>query len=67
MHTRSAQQVIRDGYKICNQIHMNRQEAAVYFHIPDDNQQIMYVKNNLEAILYTYGIASVSQILVWQS
>jgi len=38
MHTRSAQQVIRDGYKIYNQIHLNRQEAVVYFHIPDDNQ-----------------------------
>lgn len=37
MHTCSAKQVIRDGYKIRNQIHVHEKQATVYFCIPDHN------------------------------
>jgi len=55
MHTYNAQQVIRDGYKIRNQIHVNIkllctstfQMTTIFEH-----HLIMYLKNNLEATLY---------------
>lgn len=70
IHTYSAQQIIRDGYKIRNQIHVNSkllctstfQMTTIFEH-----HLIMYLKNNLEATLYWQGIASVSQIRAWQS